>query len=67
MMHRGTLPDVESNVFYVCMFLQQAAEDEPYVYLPPGCSMKDPGYGHNSMSDPLEKRVHIRDPHPPKE
>ena len=35
-------------------------EEEPYVYLPPGSSMRDPGY--NSMSDPQEKRVSYRDP-----
>ena len=42
---------------------QQPSEDEPYVYLPPGSSMRDPGY--NSMSDPLlERKVYHRDPVP---
>lgn len=35
-------------------------EEDRYVYLPPGSSMRDPGY--NSMSDPQEKRVYYRDP-----
>lgn len=30
-------------------------EEEPYVYLPPGSSMREPGY--NSMSDPVGGRV----------
>lgn len=41
---------------------KDAEEEEPYVYLPPGSSMRDPGY--NSMSDPLEKRVNFIDPTP---
>eukprot|EP00887_Chlorella_sp_A99_P005148 scaffold40.g5148.t1 len=44
----------------------QAADSEPYVYLPPGSSMRDPGY--HSMSDPQDRqtgrRVYYRDPIP---
>lgn len=36
---------------------------DDYVYLPPGCSLKDPGY--NSTSDP-DQRVHFVDPKPAK-
>lgn len=43
---------------------QEAEDDEPYVYLPPGSSMREPLY-HNSMSDPQEqKTVYVRDPSP---
>ena len=41
---------------------KKKTEDDRYVYLPPGSSMRDPGY--NSMSDPLERRVYYRDPVP---
>lgn len=41
---------------------QSVDEEDRYVYLPPGSSMRDPGY--NSMSDPLDKRVYYRDPVP---
>lgn len=37
-------------------------DDDRYVYVPPGSSMRDPGY--NSMSDPGERRVHYLDPAP---
>lgn len=37
-------------------------EEEPYVYLPPGSSMREPGY--NSMSDPIGGRIYYRDPTP---
>lgn len=41
---------------------KSASEDEPYVYLPPGSSMNEPGY--NSMSDPTDKRIYHIDPKP---
>ncbi|KAL6774608.1 hypothetical protein ACKKBG_A25645 [Auxenochlorella protothecoides x Auxenochlorella symbiontica] len=36
-------------------------EDDRYVYLPPGSSMREPG---DSMSDPGERKVYRRDPTP---
>lgn len=36
-------------------------EDELYVYLPPGSSMREPG---DSMSDPADKKIHRVDPVP---
>ena len=41
---------------------QADSEEDRYVYLPPGSSMRDPG--DNSMSDPLERKVYYRDPIP---
>lgn len=47
----------------VILHLQSAEEDEPYVYLPPGSSMREPGY--SSVSDPMEvRKVYRRDPVP---
>lgn len=45
--------------------LQDNEDEDPYVYLPPGCSIREPGY--NSLSDPLDRqlndrRVYVRDP-----
>ena len=39
-------------------------EDDTYVYLPPGSSMRDPVTLPNSLSDPLDRRVYYRDPSP---
>lgn len=36
-------------------------EDDLYVYLPPGSSMREPG---DSMSDPADKKIHHVDPVP---
>jgi len=41
----------------------EGSHADDYVYLPPGCSLKDPGY--NSTSDP-DHRVHFVDPKPAK-
>ncbi|KAG7670521.1 hypothetical protein Ndes2526B_g00280 [Nannochloris sp. 'desiccata'] len=60
-----SMPSTPANLATAQKQLQDkkdAEEDEPYVYLPPGSSMRDPGY--NSMSDPLEKRVNYIDPTP---
>ncbi|KAI7836314.1 hypothetical protein COHA_009822 [Chlorella ohadii] len=43
---------------------QEEEDEDFYVYLPPGSSMRDPVSLPNSMSDPLERRVFYRDPKP---
>lgn len=40
---------------------EEENEDDKYVYLPPGSSMREPG---DSMSDPGERKVYVRDPTP---
>jgi len=60
-----SMPTTPANLATAQKQLQDkkdAEEDEPYVYLPQGSSMRDPGY--NSTSDPLEKQVNYMDPTP---
>lgn len=59
-------PVLRSCVVAVLLQMEAKAkeeEEEPYVYLPPGSSMREPLY-HNSMSDPTDKTVYWRDPTP---